>query len=92
MGISNITGEKEEHHGNLSSGNSVEGEEQEVEQNKHHDQLLNHFLYGSPNGDDDQTNSHIGSTSSLQQQRVKKKRNLPGTPGKFRSPALLLCR
>ncbi|XP_038876751.1 zinc finger protein GAI-ASSOCIATED FACTOR 1-like [Benincasa hispida] len=78
MGISNITGE--DHHANLSSANSVENQLQQVEQNNNNQhQLLNHFLYGSPNGD--QTNSH-GSSNSLyhHQQRVKKKRNLPGTP------------
>ncbi|XP_004136179.1 zinc finger protein GAI-ASSOCIATED FACTOR 1 [Cucumis sativus] len=59
----------------------MEDQLEEVEQNNNNNQhqLLNHFLYGSPNGD--QTNSH-GSSNSLDhhQQRVKKKRNLPGTP------------
>uniref|UniRef100_A0A0A0KAT2 C2H2-type domain-containing protein n=1 Tax=Cucumis sativus TaxID=3659 RepID=A0A0A0KAT2_CUCSA len=80
MGIANITSEN--HHANLSSANStMEDQLEEVEQNNNNNQhqLLNHFLYGSPNGD--QTNSH-GSSNSLDhhQQRVKKKRNLPGTP------------
>ena len=84
MGIANITSEN--HHANLSSANStMEDQLEEVEQNNNNNQhqLLNHFLYGSPNGD--QTNSH-GSSNSLDhhQQRVKKKRNLPGTPGKSR--------
>ncbi|KAJ0113728.1 hypothetical protein Patl1_01054 [Pistacia atlantica] len=78
--MSNITGDE----GSLSSGNT--GEEVHQHQEKQHQQNLQNHLQGSTSGPSAATNSN-GSTSQQQQQPVaKKKRNLPGTPGKFNHP------
>jgi hypothetical protein len=71
--MSNITGDE----GSFSSGNT--GEEVQQLQGKQQQQAQNH-LHGSDSVA--ATNSN-GSTS---QQPVKKKRNLPGTPGKVNRP------
>jgi hypothetical protein len=71
--MSNITGDE----GSFSSGNT--GEEVQQLQGKQQQQAQNH-LHGSDSVAS--TNSN-GSTS---QQPVKKKRNLPGTPGKVNRP------
>lgn len=72
--MSNITGGE----GSFSSGYTGD----EVHQEKQQPQLQ-HPFHGSGSGPSG-TTSHSNSTSQQQQQQpVKKKRNLPGTPGKF---------
>lgn len=80
--MSNITGEE----GSFSSGNTGEEVHQEKKQ-----QLQNH-CHGStisllPNSTTTATDTN-GSSSQQQQQQpsLKKKRNLPGTPGNYSSP------
>ncbi|KAJ6941033.1 protein indeterminate-domain 2 [Populus alba x Populus x berolinensis] len=76
--MSNITGDE----GSFSSGNT--GEEVQQLQGKQQQQAQNH-LHGS---DSVAANSvaATNSNASSSQQPVKKKRNLPGTPGKFNRP------
>lgn len=71
--MSNISGDE----GSFSSGNTGE----EVHQENEQQQLQNH-LHGSSTGPSDACNSN-DSTNQQQQQPTKKKRNLPGTPGKY---------
>ncbi|KAJ1412643.1 hypothetical protein SESBI_20374 [Sesbania bispinosa] len=68
--MSNISGDE----GSFSSGNNGE----EVHQESKQKQLQNH-LHDSSSGPSDACNSN-GSTN---QHQTKKKRNLPGTPGKY---------
>ena len=70
--MSNVSGDE----GSFSSGNTGE----EVHQENEQQQQQNH-LHGSNSGPSDACNSN-GSTNQQQQQPTKKKRNLPGTPGK----------
>jgi hypothetical protein len=74
--MSNITGDE----GSFSSGNTGEEVHQEKQQ---HVQQLQHRLHGSSSAAPGASNSN---SSTSQQQPVKKKRNLPGTPGKFNHP------
>ncbi|KAI6695721.1 hypothetical protein NL676_023431 [Syzygium grande] len=67
--MSNFTGEE----GSFSSGNTGE----EVHQHEKQQKLQGHLL--GPNSQPSSTTNDSSSTS--QQQPVKKKRNLPGTPG-----------
>jgi hypothetical protein len=75
--MSNITGDE----GSFSSGNTGEEAHQEKQQ-----QQLQHHLHGSSSGAPGASNSN---SSTSQQQPVKKKRNLPATPGKFNHPTNL---
>lgn len=75
--MSNITGDIEE--GSFSSGNTA-GEE------VHQEKQLQSHLHGSNSGGGSgggKSNSNGSVTTQQQQQQpIKKKRNLPGTPGK----------
>jgi len=72
--MSNATGDE----GSFSSGNTGE----EVVREKQQKQLQNH-LHGSSTGP---SGANSNSSTSQQQPPAKKKRNLPGTPGKFHHP------
>lgn len=72
--MSNTTGDE----GSFSSGNT--GEEVHQEKQK---QQLQHPLDGSSSGLSGTAATNSNSSTSGQQQMVKRKRNLPGTPGKF---------
>jgi hypothetical protein len=74
--MSNITGDE----GSFSSGNTGE----EVHQEKQ--QQVQHNLHGTTSAAPGASNSNSSTSQPPQQQPLKKKRNLPGTPGKFNHP------
>lgn len=68
--MSNISGDE----GSFSSGNN--GEEVHQESQHQHQQSQLHDSSSGPSG-------ACNSNASTNQQQTKKKRNLPGTPGKY---------